>query len=203
MSKKWKKFDLSQSKPKHFNEQICNTCFYAMEYKARYGYNYSYENQLIHNLKKEPVKKTKPDEWHHKISAITDFARAVHNLLNGKSLAITTIPTSKVKGHEKYDSRLEDMISELLQLGKGAYTYVCPIINKESIKSASTENGPRHPDTIYKNYVWKGFQDTIPPSLIVIDDVISSGGHYVAYRRLLLEHCPEIKVYGVFWAKSI
>jgi len=78
-----------------------------------------------------------------------------------------------------------------------------PIELANSTKSASTEAGTRNTDIIYNSLVWKGFKNPPPDVLIVIDDVITTGGHFAAYKRMLLENHPNTRVIGMFWALTV
>lgn len=204
-NKKWKTFDQVQNPPSFFDRDACKRCFYAREYKSE-GYQSSDDNQLIFNFKKRITQKGKP-EWVYKKKAIEQFANELHELFissdKNRVYTVTTIPTSKSPDDINYDCRFEEMITHLTNYDDINICYEKPIILKESVKSVSAEGGERNPALIYTNYKFKGFKNNTPKMLCVIDDVVTSGAHFVAYRDLLLKKCPTIKIIGLFWARTI
>ena len=56
-----------------------------------------------------------------------------------------------------------------------------------------------------KSFSWIGFPLKEPDILIIIDDVITTGAQFRAYKEFLLENIqkkPE-RIIGLFWAKAI
>jgi len=39
--------------------------------------------------------------------------------------------------------------------------------------------------------------------IVLLDDVLTSGAHFTAARRRILEVFPDATVIGIFWAKAI
>lgn len=207
MEKLWKKFDLGQELPIHLDKESQETCMYAREYVSE-GYKLSYDNQFIFNFKKPVDKKGKP-EWRYKERACEQFANDLHNLFknfNLEHITFVTIPTSKLNSHDQFDPRFEMMNEQLLKLGNTPetpqrYCYESPIIIKQSVPPAH-EGGSRNIDERYNNYQWDGFQNSEPKTLFIVDDVITTGCQFMAYKKLLLEKCPTLQIYGIFCAKA-
>lgn len=40
-------------------------------------------------------------------------------------------------------------------------------------------------------------------TIIILDDVITSGASYKACKKIIHEHYPNLEVYGVFWAVTV
>ncbi len=195
---RWRRIDKFQRFPSHLKKE--DICYVAREYIPGGGYQASRTNSLILNFKKVPSKINTP-EWKYKIEAIQKFAKELSGLLS-RRIAVAVIPTSKIPGHPKYDSRLNDVLRELRRINSNVIIEV-PISNKESVDSASSEGGSREPADLYRNYKWNGFTNGVPREIIVIDDVLTDGSHFDAFQKLVNEKCPSTKVYGVFWALSV
>ena len=39
--------------------------------------------------------------------------------------------------------------------------------------------------------------------IVLLDDVLTSGAHFTAARRRILEIFPNVTVIGIFWAKAV
>ena len=99
----------------HYYLSETDKCFYFFDYSIRKGATYSPGNQLILNLKKELIKKNKP-EWKYKEQAIDVSAKLIWEAF-GKHLSnyfITAIPPSKSKDDPEYDDRILKVIEKIL-----------------------------------------------------------------------------------------
>lgn len=45
--------------------------------------------------------------------------------------------------------------------------------------------------------------DRYSDMIALLDDVLTSGAHFTAARRRILEACPAASVIGLFWSKSV
>ncbi len=209
--KQWKRFECDDYHPPCFDKETINNSVYAREYITE-GYTISETNQLIFNFKKAPDKQGK-SEWQYKIKAAKQFSIDLHGLLshsNKKSqFIIMTVPVSKLRGSEKYDPRFDMMLDELIKINaqdhhaRKTYIIETPIVLKENIKSASREKGSRKVDEICRYYEWQGFTNKVPDSIILVDDVVTTGGHFMACKKFIYKKFPEMKIYGVFWSRTI
>lgn len=202
MQNLWKKIDAAQQK---VPSELClpdDECYYAREYTSGAGFGVSLCNDLIQNFKKSPDKRG-TDQWQYKENSIRRFAKELASLFTkDKQYTVCTILTSKRRGSPNYDDRFDQVIAEL----KGHHPsiiYEEPIELIDDSKSASREGGPRDASSIIKSYRWTGFKNGIPPLVIVLDDVITTGGHFKASKQVIHAHHPEIRVIGVFWAMTV
>jgi len=198
MTPLWKKLDISQEDVRYILED--DQIYYAREYISGRKYDASEANNLIQNVKK-PVERKALPEWRHKLLAIAKFAGEISRLLkDNKEYVFAAIPTSKCKSDPEYDSRLEDTLTALKRKKNN-------IIIQEPISANQTMlpvhlGGTRDPETIYRNQLWNGF-NVETDHIILIDDVLTWGSHFKAYKRMILEHYPEMEIIGIFWAKTI
>ena len=197
MDFKWRLCD-DLSQREHLDED--DNCIYARE-KIREGYTISDSNQLIFNLKK-PISYRGKIGYHYKGQAIRQFVKELLYLNLPECAVIAPAPTSKTVEHEEYDSILIETV-ELLQKERTDLVIEVPIITKKSMKSSHCEGGSRNPDYIIPNLQWCGYQNEAPDCVYLIDDVITSGGHFKAFKRLIQRHSPQTDVVGIFWAMTV
>lgn len=195
---RWKSVDESHRIYYWINE---HKGFYAREYKARQGFDAGETNQLIYNFKKSPsVRNT--GQWYYRNQAVLKFAQEASELIRQDAHGVVTaIPSSKAKSDPEYTNRFEDFFSQLLSLRPNLVVN-WPVEIAVTVPSAHL-NGNRNPDAIKGNYVWKGFQGEMPNSLIVFDDVVTTGSHFRAMHDFLRENGFNGDLYGIFWARSI
>lgn len=197
MSKMWKKIEnFIESVPVHLNEN--DQCFYAREYISGGGYACSEANSLMNNFKK-PVSKRGSGEWYYKERAIKQLARELAPTLV-EGFPIFCVPQSKTKDHPEYDPRFDMLFVELRSLKN---MIVTAPIRYSSSQMAAHDGGTRTPEVIKSNYIWDGFGDTCPGLVYIIDDVLTTGGHFRACKDFVLEHCPDTKVLGYFFCKAV
>lgn len=192
----WKKLELNtvQHWPTRLDPN--DECFYAREFVSHGGYQASDTNSLIDDFKMKP--QVNKSRWYWRDLAVTRFAQELADLLESGT-CIAAIPSSKKPDHPEYTSRYEDLFTKLQKLK--TVIVETPITILES-KQSSRTGGSRDIDSIYKNLVWRGFKKTTN-HVVLIDDVITTGGHFKACQRLILEKCPGIGIIGAFWAKTI
>jgi HAD superfamily hydrolase (TIGR01662 family) len=169
--------------------------FYA-RWRYEGGYTASYANQLISNLKITRDKKNTA-RWKFKVDAINQFAHEAISILPPNS-SILLIHGAKLGDHPEYDMR-----HEMLEAAFSAYgmKVIKPIKLRESKDSVHSvdDSSLRDPKTLEANLEWTGPIASDAKSIFILDDVITSGGHFKAYKNLINKYAPGIEVTGVFW----
>ena len=77
-----------------------------------------------------------------------------------------------------------------------------PVVTKLSRVATHLSSDRPKPNEIKETYQWNGFQNQPNEYLYLVDDVITTGAQFRAYKDLVLEHHPDLKILGVFWAKT-
>ena len=200
MAKSWLRCEESVSPPIYLNETTYS--FYLYEYVSKGSYKQFPANSLILNFK-IPVDEMGNERWNYKKEAINLFADTIIKSLKIpiQDTIFVPMPTSKPRRHPEFDSRLDDVISII---GKRTGQLVgnnLDLINEEIPYHISGEN--REPDQICRNIDFSPFKDVIPKRVILIDDVITTGAHFVASIRKINSIYPDISIVGFFLAKTI
>lgn len=195
IQKMWNRIELPIHPHKYLTSE--DECYYALEYKVGGGFSISAENQLILNLK---ILDNQENRLYHRSVSIREFIIALTEILPDGA-TVMFIPTSKREGDEDYNSRWL-IIEDWLKRYNAPLRIVTPIKIKESGEAAHF-GGERNPDIIKQKYKWQGFAPPYPEEIFVIDDVITSGGHFKACKSVILDHLPDINVIGIFWARSV
>jgi hypothetical protein len=199
MSALWKKIERIgiEAFPYHLDDD--DVCYYARDYISEGGYAASIANQLIQNFKKPPNRRGLP-EWRYKEQAIRQFAQEISSIQNIQDFLVTCIPSSKTRDSHQYDSRLEATLLHLKSL-KPRVEIEFPLSFREDMVAAHLGGG-RSIDSIYGNLQWAGLRSHIN-DIIVIDDVLTTGAHFKACQRKIVENVPDANVIGLFWAKTV
>ncbi len=191
----WEKIDLYEESRYHLDSD--DDCYFAYEFVIGEDWNCE-DNGLIFNIKKK-VHLKGTSQWKHKINAIKQFARELADGLDNRNV-IAPMPTSKPPSDPGYDSRIVDVVNEIKRLKPGVIVEH-PIEITQKIPPAHG-GGERDPDYLIQFFEWKGFQNPTD-HVFLVDDMITSGGHFKACKKLILSHCPGIEVIGVFWTKGV
>lgn len=203
MAYRWRLTDEQDSLflcPNHRSKNI----LYARIYTPRAGFEHSETNQLIHNFK---IPRSETHRLDFKQKAIRKFVEELTVLFqkSGKEpITLIPIPTSKAKEDPDYDDRLEQVCIRLeKEISKVRFV---PLIERHRSATAS------HLTTEHRNLEelsqsLKVNEALLPKvetnsTLVLIDDVVTSGAHFEVCRKLLGKLLPNQKIAGVFWAKA-
>ncbi|MEX2206025.1 MAG: hypothetical protein WEF50_07320 [Myxococcota bacterium] len=176
-------------------------CYYLREYTSGKGFGHGETNSLISNLKKETSRRGRP-EWRYKLAAIRQVTDEFRSVLPGSLLqrfAVVPIPPSKAKVDPDYDDRITKIAAGICAE---------PDRDMRELLETSTSTQPvhaggsRHPQVIEANLVLNEMLTSPEPrGIILLDDVLVTGSHFVAAKRVLRERFPRLRVIGLFVAR--
>ncbi|WP_295147998.1 hypothetical protein [uncultured Campylobacter sp.] len=175
-------------------------CYYFLDYLSGGGYSASKDNDLIFNFKKD-IRYKNTNSWAYKMSAVKQFADMLHGALGGRVCTIIPMPTSKPRGSQNFDDRLDQVA---LMLGKISANYdiqLCLDVKEEY--PAAHRGGERSPDALLQNIILTPPSSSPKNNIILIDDVLTSGGHFKAAKAAILAKYPDANVIGFFLGKTI
>lgn len=181
-----------------------DACYFLGEYTARKGYAVSATNQLVFNLKKGMERRDRP-EWRYKAEAIQKAAQALHDALNDRvrqTLTFVPVPPSKAKTDPLYDDRLVQVLQAIWP-GQGAD------IREMFVQPASTDavhdrDDRPTPAELEARYVLdRALLQPKPQTIAVLDDMITTGAHFVAIRNILRREFPDTRIIGIFITRRV
>lgn len=201
MTELWKSLEQVEIPPRFLSSEDLDHCFFARDYVSRGGYDASTGNSLVQNFKKDPSKRARPREWAHRDRAVRQFATELNAIIGDHCVA--AIPSSSLPSDTDYTNRFEDLFDVLRTLRPDNPPHVeTPIRRGVRVEPVHVSEARRSVSDVYASLRWEGFDQT-PNRLILVDDVITCGTHFKACQRLLLEHHPDIEIFGVFWARTV
>jgi len=179
------------------------------EYTGGARFAYSTTNQLIGNFKKTMDRKGRP-EWSHKTAAISKIALALSELWNWDALrtnnvALVPVAPSKAKTDAMYDDRTVQVLRQLEQR-VGFALDIRDILSMDGKLVASHKNtGRASPEDLaacmtvqYQNNA----QANPPAAIMLFDDVLTTGAHFVAASSKLTTIFPNVPIVGIFFART-
>lgn len=182
-------------------------CYYYLV-RTSDGCSKSEANNRIDNFKKKPeLYKNNPSVWKYKKAEIIKFAKDIERLLRTpifqslfsvfRGVSLVPVPTSKPKNHKDYDSRLSDMCAVIANDIDDVF--LDDAFDVTAIHRPSHEGGIRDVDYLKNVITFNGLK--YPDNLVIlVDDVLLMGTHYVACRDKILERYPNAAIVGVFLA---
>ncbi len=192
------------TRPDHAYLGAEDECYFLGEYTARRGYAFSATNQLILNFKKSMDRRGKP-EWKFKTRAIRTAAEALQTALIDKAretLTFVPVPPSKAKTDPLYDDRLVQM---LRQMWPGQAVDVRELVVQPVSTNAVHDNVNRPtPAELRARYtIDRTLLQPEPKMIAVVDDVMTTGAHFVAMKSVLRAEFPAVKIVGLFIARRV
>ena len=189
--------------PDHVYLDDEDTCYFLGEYTARQGYGYSATNSLVLNFKKPMDRRDRPAEWRYKGIAIQQVARAFSNALNPAFVDYATfvpVPPSKAKGDPAYDDRITRMLRHIrLDPPIDVRELITQRVSTDA--AHGSDDRPSPSDLIELYELDQSLMTPEPQTLVVVDDVLTTGSHYRAVQRVLSDRFPSAQVLGLFIAR--
>ena len=179
-------------------------CYYFYEYTAHKGFGHSKVNSFIANLKKPTSQRDEP-HYRYKLAAIQGAAGLIRGVLQASpslktAATIVPIPPSKPANHPEYDDRMEQIVSLACQ-GSEADNR-CMLAQTQAYEASHLQGvgGSRiKPAQLQELYSLVG--DPPRGSVILVDDVLTTGAHFIAARAAILSVHPQVQVAGIFLAR--
>jgi hypothetical protein len=188
--------------PDHWHLDGTDECYFIGEYTAGQGFSHSATNQLILNLKKGLDRRGRP-EWIWKERAIQQAATVLRGSLNPAFLQNATfvpVPPCRATNDPLYDDRMSRVL-RLLGPEVDVRELVKQIESTEGAHISPDRPGPRQ---LYENYsIDDSLTEPAPMQIAVVDDVLTTGAHFKAMKRILNETFQGVEVVGLFLARRV
>lgn len=178
--------------------------WYFAEYSSGKGYVHSPANQLITNLKHGVEFRTEPPSgrWYYKNVAIEKVGRALASVIGAdfrNSATFVPIPPSVVRTDDSYDGRMSDVLQAFKRYGGGT-----PDVRELIYQAYSTRKSHESDERVTQAELLAAYRidEAIcappPHTVALIDDMLTTGTHFLAARQKVLERFPGIRVLGIF-----
>lgn len=179
----------------HYDLQATDRCYFWGEYTAGVGYNHSYTNQLIFNLKNGKASPFYRDRAKREVAS---------NLLRIKNIELFTfvpVPPSKHRDDHAYDDRLMEILR--LCQAKDPDVHALELVTQRQSTEASHASDERmRPDELSQLYdVDENLLGTARDKLIIFDDMLTVGSHYRAMTSAIRRVSLEFSFIGLFIAR--
>lgn len=192
-------------------------CFYYLRYTPYAGYEHSYANQEVINYK-IPIGganglTNKPSRAPHKQRAIENYASAIIEFMSSKTLrntgerlvdlggrvGIAPAPTSMTPDDPEFDDR--NVRTCDIVCDRTGFRFCRDVETMEFIGQSHSQ-GMRSPELIRGSLGRVAHGCDGCEFVFVVDDVLTTGAHFVAIKFLLQESGCSAQVFGIFYAKS-
>jgi len=191
-------------RPLYAHLSATDQCYFLREYTSGRGFAHSETNRLILNLKKSPDRSGLPD-WRYKEEAIRQVAREFRDSLKLDRLnGVTFVPMPSSK--QKHDPLYDDRMLRVLHALDPARTLDIRelLLISHSIAAAHTLSVRPTIEQLIANYdIDDKLARPAPTNIALVDDVITTGAHFVAAKRVLTVRFPGVLVRGLFVARRI
>ncbi len=178
-------------------------CYFLLNYKPNAGFSGGATNSLILNFKKSLDKKGFP-EYRYKEAAIRQVGQLLLShvvpRIDLESATLVPIPPSKSKKNALFDNRM----TQALEAGCRDLDYDVRelLVTVNDSQPVHISDNYRDPEALFANIaIDQLVVQNLKKNVILFDDVITTGAHYVACKRRLLEFNPNLNVSGIFIAR--
>ena len=180
-----------------------DVCYFLREYTPGVGFGGSKTNSLISNLKKRL--NASKGELYYKQQAIQQVARELTAVLRGddwEGTVFVPMPPSVHRDEPEYDDRLVKVLrrvgrairAEVRELLVTTRSY--PAVSRSAVRLSPSE-------LLDLMEVDEDQAEPAPERVVVFDDVITAGAHFVAARKILEQRFPGVEVEGLFVARTM
>ncbi|MCF2501688.1 phosphoribosyltransferase [Dyadobacter chenhuakuii] len=189
--------------PDHTNLDPWDQCYYIMNYIPGKRLDYNAENQLIHNFKKS-LEYRGSISWGYKVGAINKFCQIFREVIlptiSIPHCTLVPIPPSKTKQNQLYDDRMIQVLNEARNIEGSDVRELIYLLNDMVPMHNSTRR--RSVDELLVNLaIDQSLINGIRENIILFDDMITTGAHFIACKRLLQQTFPNVNVIGIFLSR--
>lgn len=193
----------------YFYIEAADRCFYIWERMSRLwrdgerpDYTQYPVNGLISNLQiPASCRTSQPRRFFWKKRAIAYASNALGTLLPDlwPGLTFVPIPPSRVASDPEYDQRL----LQILESVRPKLPDVRPLVYLSSEGFDAKQKGLRPAERAEHYSVDEDRADPEPETIVLFDDVLTTGCHFKAMEMVLKARFPEVEILGLFLARTV
>ena len=192
----------------HFYIDKSSDCYYFAEYPS--GDNPENKSNpiysLIHNIKK-PMNRQSLPEWQYKRRDLANCSETLKKLFQKSDdigeFTLIPMPPSKTKMDPAYDPRIIQILEGLKSNFEDCDVREL-LYTLNNMQSSHESNIRPSIEAIVQNF---GIDSQLligcRPKVIIFDDVLTTGAHFCAAKRKILEVMPSAKIIGYFIARRV
>jgi predicted amidophosphoribosyltransferase len=187
----------------HYWLGVGDECWFLREYVPGAGFRHGSTNDLISNLKRP--RGASRAALGHKARAIRQVARELAAALDEprwRGWVLAPMPPSVLPWEDGYDERMDRVCR---RVGRALGNEVAELLVANETVEAASRGGRRMSPAELGD--WIDVDEEVvapwPEQVLVVDDVVTSGAHFVAARRALEGRFPGVRVAGVFVARVV
>ncbi len=191
-------------RPFYAHLTAADQCYFLREYTSGRGFAHSETNRLILNLKKAPDRRGLL-EWRYKERAVEQVARefrASFNLPRLRSATLVPMPPSKRKDDPLYDDRMLQVLRAMDEEQQLDIRELL-LLSESTTAAHATSTRPTIDALVANLNIDDAAAKPTPASIALIDDVITTGAHFIAAKRLLTIRFPGVPIRGFFVARRV
>lgn len=204
--------DQQREQHSHFPTDI--PCMYWGEYTSYEHTNgaradFSPTNRLISNLKKKMERRGQAD-FRYKQQAIMQCAISFYRMINWQDIATYNVafvpmPPSRAQTDPNYDPRIFDILTAMKRNVPSMDIRDCLRFDGRHVASHEASERPSI-DELYASLLFNpvsGRVETPPGGIVIFDDMLTTGAHFVAASRRLSEAFPNVPIVPYFIARRV
>jgi hypothetical protein len=179
-------------------------CYFLRVYTSGRGFAHGETNRLILNLKKPPDRRGRP-EWRYKEAAIAQVARefrASLDLAALRSVTLVPMPPSKRTDDPLYDDRMLQVLRSM-DVEQALDIRELLVIRASTDPAHTVMSRPSVADLIANLDINEDLAEPAPRSIALVDDVLTTGAHFVAAKTALAARFPGVPIRGLFVARRV
>jgi predicted amidophosphoribosyltransferase len=115
-------------------------------------------------------------------------------------MIIVPMFTSKSRNDPEFDDRLECVAKYVREKTSQRIGFNLDVIR--SSEPFHNSRALRVPAEIEKTISFTPFKPPIPTKVLLIDDVVTTGAHFIACNNKIKGQYPDIEIFGLFLAKT-
>jgi len=179
-------------------------CYYLFGFYPGRRFGFDAGNDLVKNFKR-PIDRSDGRALRQKTRAIRDLANILAPMFAAMFDPVTTtfvpVPPSLTRDSPYYDDR----VVRLLRLASPVSADVRELVVCREEREPTHFNTERPSvEALLGNYMLgEEAAKPVRERIVVFDDVVTSGNHFMACKRFLLGHFPGRQVVGVFIARRV
>ena len=186
----------------HWVKKDEDLLYYLGEYESE-G-NSKADNSLVRNFKKT-LDRPKTEQ-NYKKEAIERITHCLNKCIpKADKLIFIPIPPSKSENDDLFDDRMVRVLKAWKQMNPNVKYIDCLRFDGKLKASHMSSNDRPNINTLYDHLSFSGQESQIDPSstIIIFDDMLTTGAHYLAVKKKLKEKYPKNIFKGVFIFRRI